>query len=87
MTQEGIRGPAGELVRQDPAETGKHLFLRRRLDEEAPQNAGADGGTDDTGRIAGHSVHQQKVGGVFFEAHYMHFAGRTGDCGDTRSTQ
>ena len=45
---------------------------------EAPEDTGTDRGSDDSGRVACHGVHEQEVGWVLFLAHYMNFARRTG---------
>lgn len=49
------------------------------LGEEAEEDTGGHGGTDYTGNVRAHGVHEQVVGGVVFQAEVVGDAGRHGD--------
>jgi len=77
--------PSGQLVDELPvtalADVGDHGddLAHGRLLEDAEENAGGDGRSDDAGDVGAHGVHQQVVVRIFGKTHQLGHAGRVGD--------
>ena len=54
--------------------------------EQGQQHASRHGGTDNTGHVGAHSVHQQEVGRILLLAHGLGYTSRHGNSGHTSGT-
>lgn len=60
--------------------TSRLMSYGNGLAEESEQDTGSDGGSDDSGYVRCHSVHQKVVGRIDFASYHFRYTCAVRDC-------
>jgi len=76
-----LRGGSPKLVREMPAAHHDFPAKQRRTwsSQKGQEDACSNGGTDNSGHVGSHSVHEEKVGRVCFPSHCLTDSGGHGN--------